>query len=147
MCNLKGLIEQITKVTFFDKLVFEVEVNMMPIYQLTITLSTLLELIVLFNFHPLQHFRSTIRHLNHKILSDLSASRKAEKSLLIGARFLISFHVFRKDQLGSCAEIIRWLLVSVTFRLAHVQHFRYFRPVFSKIKRESDKHWLMQMLF
>jgi hypothetical protein len=107
LCNLKGLIEQITKVTFFDKLVFEVEVNMMPIYQLTITLSTLLELIVLFNFHPLQHFRSTIRHLNHKILSDLSASRKAEKSLLIGTRFFISFHIFRKYQLGCCTEIIR----------------------------------------
>lgn len=96
VCNLKGLIERIMIVTFFDELVFEVEINMMPIYQLTITLSTLLELIVLFDFHPLQHFRSTIRHLNHQILSDLSASRKAEKSLLIGARFLISFHVFRK---------------------------------------------------
>ena len=95
------------RVTFFDVLVFEVEIDMMTIYQLTVTLSALLKLIVLLNFHSLKHFRGTIRHLNHKILSDLSASRKSKKSLFIGARFVISFHVFREYQLGCCTEIIR----------------------------------------
>jgi hypothetical protein len=131
--------------TIFDVLVFKVKVDMVAIYQLAITLSALLKLIVLFNFHSLQHFRSFIRHLNHKILSDLSASRQAKKSLFIWTRFLISFHIFREYQLGCRAEIICWLLVYMPFWLAHVEHFRYFWFEFCKIKGKCNEHRLMQM--
>jgi hypothetical protein len=130
-------------VTIFDVLVFKVEVDMMAIYKLTVTFSALLKLIVLFNFHALKHFGSFIRHLNHKILSNLSASRQAKKPFFIWTRFLISFHIFREYQLGYRAEIICWLLIYMTFRLAYMQHFRYFRFEFRKIEGKCDDHGLM----
>lgn len=100
-------------ITIFDELIFEVQIDVMTINQLNVTLSTFLEVIVLFNLHSLEHLRGTVRHLHHQILCNLSSSGQPEEPLLIRPRLLIPLHVLSKYQLRRRAEIIRRLFIHV----------------------------------